>query len=620
MKKLGKLILGLMLVVCMSVLTACKATTFENPGDYLGGGGTGESATAIDVSDKESATEAAATTDLSALSEDTDSTGATSETATTEELVISEAGDYMLAGNYGGVHITATKNSAVHIFLNGANITATSGKALYSDNKISATITIVEGTTNTIINSGDDVNAVHIKGSLNINGSGKLNVTSNSKSGIKASGVLKVVDADITINAAAHGLTAQTVIAEDCKINVTTGKDGIQAESSDYEDSNTFVLTDGYVSIKNVEYTATTQGDGIQADTFVYIDGGTYSISTNGTWVAYSTANISTYGLETDDFRWERSGSTYKKVASDEVSKKGISNLYALSQGCKGIKVGELEYTDANDTTHVISGDYNILIKSGTFTIDATDDAIHTNGGDTIIRGGTYTISTLDDGIASDGLTQINDGTINITTSYEGIEGAYVEINGGSINLYATDDGINAASDDTTITEHIIITGGTTVVKADGDGIDSNGSIQIDGGVVVVHGTTSGADAALDADTGILVNGGYLFATGSLGMVETPSSNSTQYVVSIATKSSIAANTTISIKNSSDAVVSVTTLKSCQSIIVSCPEFERGASYTIYGGTSTIATFTISSIITQVGSTSSGTPGGGPGGPGGFGR
>ncbi|MBO4262494.1 MAG: carbohydrate-binding domain-containing protein [Clostridia bacterium] len=646
MKKFLVFIVSIILAIS---LTACNVSggetdSFVNPGDSLGGGGTGIATSEADVSEELGAIESAGKTDLGELSENTDSSGAQEVVQDGDDAFeISAAGSYVLTGEYpSGVHITAKKGAAIHLFLSGATITGENGCALYSDKKMDTVITVVDGTQNVISNKVTDVsvtdtfNAVHIKGDLSINGGGKLTVVSESKSGIKASGILKITDAEIEVEAASHGFTAQTVIAENCKLTVTSGKDGIQAESSDYEieddDGNVtyaYVTTDGYVSLGNVTYTATTYGDGIQADTFVYIDGGKYDITTKGVWVNYSSANMTTYELTKDDYRWTKSGNTYKKVASDEVNRYSTNNLYAFAQGCKGIKVGELEYDITDDDGNVTStvaitdGDYNILIKSGEFNINSSDDAIHANSGNVVIKGGTYSISTLDDGLTADNLCRIEGGEIKINTSYEGIEGAYVEITGGSVDVYATDDGINAASDDTTVTEHIIISGGTVVVNSDGDGIDSNGDIQIKGGTTIVYGPTSSGDASLDAENGILVYGGYLFAAGSLGMVETPARNSTQYVVSLATQSAVSANTEVSLVDASgNAIMSVTTKKNCNSIIMSCPEMAQGATYTVYGGGTSLGSFTVTSIITTIGSSSGGMQGpggfgGGPGGPGG---
>ena len=78
---------------------------------------------------------------------------------------------------------------------------------------------------------------------------------------------------------------------------------------------------------------------------------------------------------------------------------------------------------------------------------------------------------------------------------------------------------------------NIYIGGGYIVVNAEGDGVDSNGTIEFAGGVTIIYGPTKGGNGSLDADRGILVNGGVLIALGSLGMVETPAKNSQQCCV-----------------------------------------------------------------------------------------
>ena len=55
--------------------------------------------------------------------------------------------------------------------------------------------------------------------------------------------------------------------------------------------------------------------------------------------------------------------------------------------------------------------------------------------------------------------------------------------------------------------------------------------------------------------------------------------------------------------------------KNCQSVIISCSALKKGETYYIYGGETKMTSFTVSSIITTVGSSGSTFPGGG--GPGG---
>lgn len=613
--KLKKLFL-IPLAVFILLVTACgniQEPDFINPGDMLGGGETGEVAREVDTSNSDSTKgDMEDKSDLDDLSKDVSSSDAIEVVATSDIVNISESGTYMFKGKYGGIFI-AKASLKLHFIFDGATISNNSGVAIdgTKNKKTELVITLVDNTTNVISNNGEDVNAIHIKGSLAINGKGTLDVTSNSKSALKASKEIQIVDATLNLTAKNHGITGTSVIASDCTINVlNAGKDGINAEC---DGATSFTTEEGYVTLTNVKYTCNVFGDGIQADTVVYINGGIYDIKTTGVFVVKNATNMAEYGMTADDFRYKKVGDKYQKIASDERA----STLYGLTQGCKGIKVGEIEYTDDNGNDVVVTdGEYLIVIVDGTFNIDSTDDAIHSNSGNVLIEGGMYTISTYDDAITSDVLTKITGGNITIVTSYEGIEGAYVEITDGTINLTSTDDGINAASDDKMITEHIIISGGVITVNSSGDGLDSNGSILISGGIVTVYGPTTGADAGMDADRGIVITGGTVFVVSTLGMVETPASNSTQYVISYAHQSTINAGSTVSLcDKDGNVLVSVTVAKNCQSIIISSPDMKKGETYYIYGGTTQMTSFTISSVITSVGSAGIGFPGGGrPGG------
>ncbi len=614
----------LALAMAAGVLAGCGGKeNFVNPGDYLGGGGTGEIAQEVDSSKSESVKDAVRkNSDLGDLPGNTSQAGAQEVSSTAEIVTISDSGTYLFKGEYGGIKIESGQKP--HIILDGATITNQNGIAIDGTaKKIELTLTLAEGSANQITNGGTDedgegFNAIHIKGSVSINGNGSLNVVSDSKSAIKASKEIKIVDATLGLAAANHAITGASVIAADCTINVTSaGKDGINAECDD--ETTAFTTAEGYVYLKNVDYTCSVLGDGIQADTVLCIDGGSYNIKTTGSFV--SKTQMSEYGLEADDFKYILQNGEYKRIASDETSRYGASSLYGLAQGCKGMKVGEIEYEDENgNTVTVTDGDYAIIIEGGTFAIDSTDDAIHANSGTLLVGGGTLAISTYDDALTSDVLTKITGGDITVEKSYEGIEGGYVEITGGTVTVTAQDDGINAASDDARVVEHIIISGGKVSVNAGGDGIDSNGTILISGGETYVAGPTSDMDSSIDSERGTVVTGGYLFAVGPLGMVETPAQNSTQCVVSFAYSRSIAAGTNLSLTDGDgNAIMTFKTPKSCRSVILSCPELAQGKTYRIYGGDSNLCEFTVGGIITTVGS--AGGPGGmGPGGgPGGMG-
>lgn len=593
------------------------ANTPGQPGMMKPGGSAMESKpgtipTLIDFSESENAVLAACDIDLSHIKTNTDSSNAQ---ILDSDGVISSPGTYILSGTYNnGISFDGlAKNDEVHLILDSATVLSSTEPAIAkSSKKIKLCITLKDGTNNSVYTEHDGSNAIHVKGDLYINGNGSLNITSAGadSSTVKTSGECIIVNASLTLSSTKHGISAETIAIEDSTVNITTAaKDGLHAEldydNSDNDTSYAFTLNDGFVYLKNTNYTCNVDGDGIQADTFVYIDGGKYDITTNGTFLSYSTANMKEYGVEKDDYRYIKNGSAYQKVASDYNG--NIAYRYALMQGCKGIKAGEIEYdSDGDDEDDIVITDnsmYTIIIKSGDITINSTDDAIHTNSGDVYIYSGNITIDTFDDAITSDRLTSIKGGEIIINTSYEGIEGGYVEILGGNIKLYSTDDGINAASDDASVKEYIYIADGTVSVNADGDGLDSNGSILITGGNLTVQGPTSGADGSLDSETGILINGGTVIVYGSFGMMETPASNSTQHVVSYISSTGISDGTNITIKDSnSNIILEFEIEQQSNSVIVSCPAFKENEVYTIYSGENELESFTLTSIITSIGS------------------
>lgn len=117
-----------------------------------------------------------------------------------------------------------------------------------------------------------------------------------------------------------------------------------------------------------------------------------------------------------------------------------------------------------------------------------------------------------DGAISSDiSLTFEGSGTLNVTFSKkEGIESKmHITINSGTYNIQSLDDGTNACRESESI---ITINGGTVIVNIladadEGDGIDSNGYIYINGGTVYAF-AHPWSDNGLDSDLGTYIDGG----------------------------------------------------------------------------------------------------------------
>ena len=220
-----------------------------------------------------------------------------------------------------------------------------------------------------------------------------------------------------------------------------------------------------------------------------------------------------------------------------------------------------------------IKAENEIYIKAGVIDIKAYDDAIHTNNdgslengesplGNVNISGGTLTLFASDDAIHADYTLNISGGKTTISSAYEGLEGNLIKVSGGETFVYATDDGVNATAGKSS--PNVTVSGGLLDVEVpasgDTDGIDSNGSITISGGVVIAKGPGSASGnafgaAAVDSDGNVTMSGGTLIVFG--GIEKSPSnSNITRTLCS--SKSVSTGNHTVSFSSASY----TTTLKS----------------------------------------------------------
>lgn len=213
-----------------------------------------------------------------------------------------------------------------------------------------------------------------------------------------------------------------------------------------------------------------------------------------------------------------------------QVTLCGSGSLTVNANGKNGIKSGsttdeegeawlvirDLTLTISAPVNDAINAEASLTILSGDLTIDAGDDAVHSDYYLTVGAAGT-------------------DGpTITVNSCNEGLEAADLSIAGGHITIHAGDDCLNAANSD--LTGHaftLSISGGTLVMDTtSGDGIDSNGTLSISGGTVVVWANSTADNQPLDADGTLSISGGTVLAAGgSAGMGMPLSGDSQPYVM-----------------------------------------------------------------------------------------
>ncbi len=342
-----------------------------------------------------------------------------------EDIRITKAGTYILEGTLNGsIIIEVAKDEDVRLVLNNVQINADDFAAIYVIEADEVTITLAEGSVNTISDSkahvqidDNDVDAlIYSKADLVFNGTGTLILNSDYSHGIVSKDDLTIADGSYQIDVAGQGIRGKdSVKIADGNFVIASGGDAIKADSE--EEGK------GYVYIENGSFTITSQADGIYGYSLVDIEGGEFTIKT----VKSSSAD------------------SYKAIKSDT----------------------------------------GIQINGGSIVIDSADDSIHSNGNITITDG-TIGITSDDDGIHADGMIEIDDGIITID-AHEGIEATYVLINGGTITISASDDGINAGQKSNLYTPTVEINDGyITIVMGQGDtdAIDVNGYLYINGGTV----------------------------------------------------------------------------------------------------------------------------------------
>ena len=332
---------------------------------------------------------------------------------------------------------------------------------------------------------------------------------SQSGSSGYASEPSEIVTSELTSNSAealtADTANAETIVMSDENNSVKISKSGTYIFTGTCADGNLAVKkgTTGVVLIlKDLDLTSSVGAT-------VSLNKGTeVKVIIEGNVTLTDAEDIA--DEETDDF----DGAALKAKTGSSVVLTGTGTL-TVNGSCKnGIKVSDLEEDDIADGYTNAS----FVIDGRDLTIDITAEGDGINSGtDLTIKSGNITVSSGDDGIKADYILTIGEeGTegpvINVKKAGEAIEGATINIYSGNITVNSTDDGINAANKDLTdYTYSLNIMGGTINITAGADGIDSNGNINIIGGLTtIVRSASNGGEGGLDYEGSCYVKEGCL--------------------------------------------------------------------------------------------------------------
>ena len=389
MKK-RNLFTSILAIMMAAVLTACGGSTenTSNTGNDTAG------ITSVSAKEKPESDTAIALTSGTALNTDTEEMftkrdlNQTPDLSDTETIsvesdktyTISEAGTYVFKGTASNttIMVEADKEDKVQIVLDGLNITNDNFPAIYVVSCDKCFITTSEAdsslkVTGSFVSDGDtNTDAViYSKDDLVFNGTGTLDITSNSGNGISGKDDIKVTGGTYNIISALDAVEANDSIAVyDGNFTISSSKDGLHCENSD-DDSV------GFIYIKNGTFNIKAKSDGIQATTYVQIDGGDITIqASEGIEATYVQINDGNINITASD---------------DGINASQKSSAYTLpivefNGGYTVIAVGEgdTDGVDSNGNIIVNGGTIDVTGRMSTFDYERSAEF---NGGTIIANG-----------------------------------------------------------------------------------------------------------------------------------------------------------------------------------------------------------------------------------------
>lgn len=352
------------------------------------------------------------------------------------KLSITKAGTYVLSGSLEGqIYIKAEDVEKVHLVFNGFSLTCSDYSPLYCEEADKVSITLADGTENSVTDNGSGyvqgttsgngrfAGAIHSKSSLTINGAGSLSVTTSYRHGIVSNKNLRIVSGAITVNAVEDGLKGKkTLSACGGTVRVTAGGDGLKVNEDDDEEK-------GYLVIEDGNFTVEAGGDGLDVSQLIRITGGTVRVNS----VDHALRSMGEV-----------------KIGGDAVL--------------------ELDaYSGKSDSdAKAIKAEGDVTVSGGTIRISRSFEGIESKNASVYITGGHIEINASDDGINAE---------------------TFIEVSGGYLFVKASGDGLDSNGD-------LIFSGGTTIVQgptSNGDGPldcgDFNSVIRVTGGTLIAYGS-----------------------------------------------------------------------------------------------------------------------------------
>ena len=460
-----------------------------------------------------------------------------------QTVIITQAGTYVLTGSGKNLKLVVEAADTDQVHLVFQNLTLEGEGTLLQVNKAQeVVISLAEGSQNALTESqasdDEEVKAtIHSQVPLTLNGTGNLTLTALTKNALEVEDDLKLLGGTYTVKAANHGFKAEGALAiEAATLTIEAGKDGLHAEHDEMIERANISLNPTQLSIAATE-------DGVDAGNELTIKGGTITVSQ------------SEEGLEARVIR-QLGGDVTIKSSDDGVNASAGSSS---------------KPSDTSATSK--PSDANIASNS----VDASSSASQATT-DSVTASSSASQATADSAAGSQADQANKDKNATPPSPPAGQappQGGQPPQNGQGPG--GMPPGGQEESDPSL---QIILEGGTLTIDAEGDGIDSNGTVTISGGSLVVNGSVQGGNGPLDAEGDITITGGTVWALGTSDMLQGFAQGSTQASIT-ANIAGTAGQTLIILDANGKEVARQTASKDLQAVIMSSADLVDGQTYTI---------------------------------------
>lgn len=478
-----------------------------------------------------------------------------------QTLTITQAGTYVLTGSGKNIKLVVEAADTDQVHLVFQNLTLEGEGSLLQVNKAhEVVISLAEGSQNTLTESqaSDDEKVkatIHSQVPLTLNGTGNLTLTALTKNALEVEDDLKVLGGTYTVKAANHGFKAEGALdIEAATLTIEAGKDGLHAEHDETTERANISLNPTQLSIAATE-------DGVDAGNELTIKGGTITVSQ------------SEEGLEARVIR-QLGGDVTIKSSDDGVNASAGSSSKTTDTSATSKTTEASATSNSADTSSSASQATSDSATASAPNSQATADPAATSQTEPVNKDKNQTPPAPPSGQAPP-------------------QGGQPPQNGQGPG--GMPPGGQEESDPSL---QIILAGGSLTVDAEGDGIDSNGTVTISGGSLVVNGSVHDGNGPLDAAGDITITGGTVWALGTSDMLQAFAQGSTQASIT-ANIAGTAGQTLIILDANGKEVARQTASKDFQAVVMSSADLVDGQTYTIQvDGTTQTATAALVTPVT----------------------